>query len=150
MGVARRTVRHRPVGVKSYARRDHPVIYVDVRLQIGGNRRTSREFPHKLQPGHRSPPTPPPRRAGPTADREGGDLWHLPWERPGPLTEALARSERAAGWEDPSPARPLDLSGQKLAARHRDHGGSRTAVAAARDPVTALPARRWPPPATRS
>src|SRR5215213_11727098 len=33
----------------------------------------------------------------PETDREGGDLWHLPWERPGPLTEALARSERAAG-----------------------------------------------------
>jgi hypothetical protein len=29
--------------------------------------------------------------------REGGDPRHLPWERPGLLTEALARSERAAG-----------------------------------------------------
>ena len=48
MGVARRTVRHHPVGVKSYTRRYHPVIYVDVRLQIVGIRRTSWEFPHKL------------------------------------------------------------------------------------------------------
>jgi hypothetical protein len=79
--------------------------------RLVGIRRTSREFPHKLQPGNRSPPAPPSRRAGPTADREGGGLWHLPWERPGPPTEASARSERAAGWEDPSPARPLDLCG---------------------------------------
>ena len=83
MGVARRTVRHHPVGVKSYTGRDHPVIYVDVRLQKVGIRRTSREFPHKLAPWPPFPPAPPPWRAGPTRPREGGDPWHLPWERPG-------------------------------------------------------------------
>ena len=96
MGVARRTVRHRPVGVKSYTRRDHPVIYVDVRPRFVGIRRISREFPHKLQPATVLRPRPPGEPDQPQAEK-GGGLWHLPWERPGPLTEALARSERAAG-----------------------------------------------------
>src|SRR5918999_5132537 len=97
MGVASRTVRHLLVGVKSYTRRDHPVIYVDVRLQIVGIRRTGREFPHKLQPATvlrrlRHPGEPARQRP-----QEGGGPCYLPWERPGPMTEALARSERAAG-----------------------------------------------------
>ena len=74
----------------------------------GGNPPDIPGVPPQTTACNRSPPAPPARPAGPTADREGGDLWHLPWERPGLLTEALARSERAAGWEDPSPARPLD------------------------------------------
>src|SRR5829696_10185698 len=97
MGVARRTVRHHPVGVKSYTRRDHPVIYVDVRLRIRGNPSDVPGVPPQTTAWQPFSAGPPSRRAGPTADREGGDLWHLPWERPGPLTEALARSERAAG-----------------------------------------------------
>src|SRR4029453_1586221 len=97
-----------PVGVKSYTRRDHPVIYVAVRPKIVGIRRTSTEFPHKLQPAtvlRRPRPQGEPVR--PQA-QEGGGPWHLPWERPVSVTEALARSERAAGGgTPPRPAAPF-------------------------------------------
>src|SRR4029453_12893488 len=108
MGVAHRTVRHRPVGVKSYTRRDHPVIYVDVRPKFVGIRRTSREFPHKLQPATVLRPRPP-----------GEPVQHRPRKEvvpgtchgsaPVPMTEALARSERAAGRRTlpRPPARPM-------------------------------------------
>ena len=46
---------------------------------------------------NRSPRLRPPGEPARPQAREGGGPWHLPWERPGPLTEALARSERAAG-----------------------------------------------------
>src|SRR5919112_280983 len=96
MGVARRTVRHHPVGVKSYTRRYHPVIYVDVRLRRweSAGHPGSSHTNCRLQPFSAGPAT---QASRPDRDWEGGDLWHLPWERPGPLTEALARSERAAG-----------------------------------------------------
>src|SRR5215218_505983 len=63
----------------------------------GGNPPDIQGVPTQTTACNRSPPAPPSRRAGPTSDQEGGDLRHLPWERPGLLTEALARSERAAG-----------------------------------------------------
>jgi hypothetical protein len=96
MGVARRTVRHRPVGVKSYTRRDHPVIYVDARLEFVGIRRTPREFPTQTAACNRSPARPQASRSEPQARKEVvPGTCH--GSAPVPVTEALARSERAAG-----------------------------------------------------
>src|SRR4029453_1632978 len=63
----------------------------------GGNPSDIHGVPSQTTACNRSPPAPPSRRAARPRTQEGGDPRHLPWERPGLLTEALARSERPAG-----------------------------------------------------
>ena len=114
MGVARRTVRHHPVGVKSYTRRDHPVIYVDVRPKIVGIRRTSGEFPHKLQPATVLRRLRPPGEPVQPQARKEVIPGTCHGSAPVPMTEALARSERAAGRRTlPRPAARF-MSGPRL------------------------------------
>jgi len=55
-----------------------------------GNPPDIRGVPSQTTACNRSPPAPPPRRAGPTRTREGGDPWHLPWERPGPRDRGVS------------------------------------------------------------
>jgi hypothetical protein len=102
------------------------------------------------RPGHPGEPARPRTR--------GGDLRHLPWERPGLLTEALARSERAAGRRTlPRPAarfmsgvrtRPdteLALAVEPEVDRDRKPGSSNQGPPPAAPRLTAAPGGRWPP-----
>src|SRR4029450_7184779 len=129
MGVARRTVRHHPVGVKSYTRRDHPVIYVDVRLHIVGIRRTSREFPHKLQPAtvlrRLCQPGEPARPRTGKEVISGTCHGNAPAPRP---RRSRVANERPGGSTPPPPGRSICPQGHPPR-------------------VTAAPGRPWPPPA---
>jgi hypothetical protein len=97
MGGSAWTVRHAPVGVKSYTRRDHPVIYVDVPAPEVGNPADIPGVPPQSPAQGPFPLAPPPRQAGPTAAREEVIARQRHGNASLFVTEALARSERAAG-----------------------------------------------------